>query len=132
MKVLNPDKSTHHSHYAWFNNFLTRGGSKTLSDDAWNLLAKSWYDCFMSSICSTSRIKSTSLYCEASLKFLAESKMSMKILHFRSTSASTIYLLSPSKVALSQCFEVSKWHFLCVGCKLRSWQQNQPYFVPHE
>ena len=36
-----------------------------------------------------------SLYCEAKLEFLAESKMSMKI-HFRSTSA------------LSQCFEVSE------------------------
>ena len=39
---------------------------------------------------------------------LVESKMSMKILHFRGTSTSTICLLFPCNVALSHCFEISE------------------------
>ena len=60
-----PDKKNHHSHIPRFNTFFTRGSSKTLSGEAWNLSSKSWFDIFMSSNSSTSRIMPMSLSCEA-------------------------------------------------------------------
>ena len=50
------DKKNHHSHIPRFNTFFTRGSSKTLSGEAWNLSSKSWFDIFMPSVSSTSRI----------------------------------------------------------------------------
>ena len=46
----------------WVNTFFTCGRSKMLSSEAWNLLANIQWDSFMSSIRSTSRILSMSLY----------------------------------------------------------------------
>ena len=84
----------------WVNIFYTSGSSKTISSEAWYWLVKSWYDSFMPLIRSTSNIISIiSLYYKAKLNFFAGSKTSLKILHFRTTSASTICLFFPSDFA---------------------------------
>ena len=81
---------------------------------------------------STSSIISIiSLYYEAKLNFFAESKTSLKILHFRTTSASTICLFFPSN------FEPMLWSirnktFYVLGENSKLSQENQSCFVLHD
>ena len=105
-----PDKKNHHSHYPRFNGFFIRGSSKLF------LVKLETYRLKVDLTSSCHRLVQQAELCQflvlrGSLNIFEKSKMSIKILHFRRTSASTICLFFFSNVALRQCFKVSKMAF---------------------
>ena len=116
----------------WVNTFFTCGRSKLLSSEAWNLLANIQWDSFMSSIRSTSRILSMSLYSQTKHFFLQTPESQEKYF------ISEIFQLQPySSPSLSlwlshNAMKYWKWHSLCVWCRLGTCLQNQSYFLPHD